>query len=50
MIHGSVYYEGDAVITSLVANAANGDNATYTATFTGAGKIAKATAGNGGGE
>lgn len=40
---GSVYYEGDAVITSLVANAANGDNATYTATFTGAGKIAKAT-------
>jgi hypothetical protein len=47
---GSVYYEGDAVITSLVANAANGDNATYTATFTGAGKIAKATAGNGGGE
>lgn len=40
---GEIYYEGDAVITSLVANAANGDNATYTATFTGAGKIAKAT-------
>lgn len=40
---GNLYYEGDAVITSLVANAANGDNATYTATFTGAGKIQKTT-------
>ena len=42
---GTEYYEGDAVITSLVANAANGDNATYTATFTGAGKIVRTTNG-----
>lgn len=40
----TTYYEGDAVITSLVANAPNGDNATFTCTFTGAGKIAKHTA------
>ena len=45
---GNEYYEGDAVITSLVANAANGDNATYTATFTGAGKIVRTTAQLGG--
>lgn len=37
------YYEGDVVITSLNANANNGENATYSATFTGAGKIVRVT-------
>lgn len=39
----SGYYEGDVVITSLNANANNGENATYSATFTGAGKIVRVT-------
>lgn len=39
----SGYYEGNVVITSLNANANNGENATYSATFTGAGKIVRVT-------
>lgn len=35
------YYEGSVVITSLSANANNGENATYSVTFTGAGKITR---------
>lgn len=35
--------KGKAFITSLVANASNGDNATYSLTLTGSGKIEKAT-------
>ena len=35
------YYEGDCHITSLVANANTGENATYSVTFTGSGKIIK---------
>lgn len=35
-------YTGKVYITSLVSNADTGANATYTATFTGTGKIAKA--------
>lgn len=38
------YYEGSVVITSLSANANNGENATYSVTFTGAGKITRHTA------
>ena len=38
---GSTYYQGNAIITSLVANAPNGEQATFTATFTGQGKIQK---------
>lgn len=41
---GTGYYEGSVHITSLVANANNGENATYSVTFTGNGKITKATA------
>lgn len=37
------YYEGDVVITSLQANANNGENATYSVTLTGAGKITRHT-------
>lgn len=37
----SGYYEGDAIITSLVANANNGENATYSITLSGVGKISK---------
>ena len=34
-------YQGEAVITSLTANANNGENATFSATFTGRGAIVK---------
>lgn len=37
-----VYYEGDVLVTSLAANAANGDNATFTVTLTGTGSIKRA--------
>lgn len=37
----SSYYQGKAIITSLVANANNGDNATYSLTLTGVGSISK---------
>lgn len=36
-------YKGDAFITSLQANASNGDKATYSATLTGVGKIERVT-------
>lgn len=40
-------YKGKAVITSLQANAPTGENATYSATFTGAGPLTKVpTSGN----
>lgn len=34
-----VYYKGKAYITSLTANAANGDNATFSVTLSGVGKL-----------
>ena len=34
-------YKGKAIITSLEVNAPNGDNATFTATFTGVGALTK---------
>lgn len=34
-----VYYTGKAYITSLTANAANGDNATFSVTLSGVGKL-----------
>lgn len=34
-----VYYRGKAYITSLTANAANGDNATFSVTLSGVGKL-----------
>lgn len=37
------YYTGPVVITSLQANANNGENATYSVTLTGAGKIVRQT-------
>lgn len=37
-------YEGQALITALNANASNGDNASYTATFKGCGPLNKRTA------
>lgn len=37
------YYEGKVIITSLVANANNGENATYSVTLTGTGSIKKTT-------
>ena len=37
------YYEGKVFITSLVANANNGENATYSITLTGSGKIERKT-------
>lgn len=40
---GSSYYEGNVVITSLVANANNGENATFSVTLTGSGSIKKTT-------
>lgn len=40
------YYEGKAVITSLQQNAPNGEIATYSATFTGYGKIEYVAASN----
>lgn len=39
---GAGYYSGKAIITSLTANANNGENATYSVTLTGVGKISKA--------
>jgi TP901-1 family phage major tail protein len=42
------YYEGKALITSLVANSNNGENATYSITLTGFGSISKTTSGSGG--
>jgi hypothetical protein len=36
-------YKGKAVITSLTANANTGENATFSATFTGCGPLAKET-------
>lgn len=38
---GAHYYTGDALITSLTANANNGDNATYSVTLTGVSQIKK---------
>lgn len=40
---GTGSYTGEAYITSLSANAANGENATYSLTLTGSGKLARAT-------
>lgn len=37
------YYTGQAYITSLEVNAPNGDNATFTATFTGVGELSHPT-------
>lgn len=37
-------YRGKAIITSLNANAASGDNATFSATFTGVGELSRVTA------
>lgn len=39
----NTFYQGKALITSLVANANNGENATYNITLTGVGKIQKTT-------
>lgn len=39
----NTFYEGKVVITSLVANANNGENATYSVTLTGSGSISKVT-------
>ncbi len=39
----STYYEGKVIITSLTANANNGENATYSVTLTGTGSIKKTT-------
>lgn len=38
---GSSYYTGKVYITSLEANAQNGENATFSATLTGCSKLAK---------
>jgi TP901-1 family phage major tail protein len=40
---GSTGYTGKAFITSLTANANSGENATFSVTLTGTGKISKAT-------
>ena len=37
----NTFYEGKVIITSLTANANNGDNATYSITLTGTGNIKK---------
>ena len=37
------FYQGKAIITSLVANANNGENATFSITLTGVGSIQKTT-------
>lgn len=37
----TAYYEGKAYITSLTANAANGDNATFSVTLSGVGQLAQ---------
>ncbi len=39
----NTYYEGKVIITSLTANANNGENATYSVTLTGTGSIKKTT-------
>lgn len=39
----SSFYQGKAVITSLTANANNGENATFSITLTGVGSIQKTT-------
>ena len=39
----NTFYQGKALITSLVANANNGENATYSITLTGVGKMQKVT-------
>lgn len=39
----NAYYQGKVVITSLVANAPNGDTATYQVTLTGSGFLRKTT-------
>lgn len=39
----SSYYEGKVIITSLTANANNGENATFSVTLTGTGSIKKTT-------
>ena len=44
------FYQGKAIVTSLVANANNGENATYSITLTGVGSIKKTTVNAGGGE
>jgi hypothetical protein len=36
---GYNYYKGKAIITSLTANATNGENSTISITFTGVGKL-----------
>lgn len=41
------FYEGKVVITSLVANANNGENATFSVTLTGTGAIKKTTVNSG---
>lgn len=38
------YYQGKVIITSLTANASNGDNATFSVTLTGSGSVSKVTA------
>jgi len=40
---GAGVYKGKAVLNSLNVNAASGDNATFTASFTGVGSLAKET-------
>lgn len=40
-----VFYKGDVIITSLTANANNGDNATYSVTLRGINKIEKDNSG-----
>lgn len=37
------FYQGKVIITSLTANANNGENATYSVTLTGVGSLAKTT-------
>jgi len=39
----NTFYQGKVIITSLVANANNGETATFTATLTGVGSIKKVT-------
>lgn len=40
---GASFYEGNVIITSLTANANNGENATYSVTLTGSGAIKRGT-------
>jgi hypothetical protein len=40
----NINYKGNVIITSLTLNAPNGDNASYSATFTGVGELSKAPA------